>query len=348
MMAVLFVLGSFLPAYGQAAKARDIDSTLVVINGKPILKSRFDEVFNPLYEEYKRNVPPPEQTKEEENKLRDLVLNQIIAEVILKQEVKEQKIKASKKEIQEAMDEIKKRFSTDAEFIAELKKENMSMSDFEKKISEQAAVRKLVKQKLESKLKMPTEIEARALYDKIIAEIKGTPIDASPEEKVLISNLSTTLKRMFGEQVRIRQIFVNLPKSSSQDTVKAAQQRKDIIERELKKQHFSDVAAQYSEDPVSRQRNGDLGLVAKGDLLPLLDERAFSMGVGEYTKNPIKTDIGYFFLKVEEKRAKRDITFDDVKNDIAEALAYINANKAQNEYIDELRSKANIKINKNW
>jgi parvulin-like peptidyl-prolyl isomerase len=344
MAATVLVSGNSLPAaYGQVT-----DKTLAVINGEPILESAFNEIFYPIFEEYKQNVPLSEQTKQRENELRDMLLNQKIAEVILKQEVKKQKIKASKKEIQEAIDEIKKRFANDAEFIAELKKENMSMADFEKKISEQAAVRKLVKQKLESKFKMPTEVEARTLYNKIIAEIKGIPINALPEEKVLISNLTITLKRMFGEQVRVRQVFINLPKGSNQDEIKAAQGRIETIKKELQKQNFSDVATEYSEDPVSRQRNGDLGIVAKGDLLPALDKAAFSMKVGDYTKDPIKTDIGYFFLKVEERRAKRDITFDDVKNDIAEVLAHINANKAQNEYIDELKSKANIKINKNW
>jgi parvulin-like peptidyl-prolyl isomerase len=348
MAAILLVSGSFLPAYGQTTKAEDTDNTIVVVNGEPILKSDFIESFNPLFEEYKQNIPTSEQTKQKENELRDMVLDQKIAEVILKQEVKKQKIKASKKEIQEGEDEIKKRFSNDAEFMAELKKENMSIINFKKKISEQVALRKLLKQIVESKLKIPTDAEVKAFYDKIIAEIKGISISGSPEEKVLVSRLANNLKRMFGEQVRIRQIYVSLPKDASQDTVKAAQGRVDTIKKELRKQHFSDVAAQYSEDPVSRQRNGDLGIVAKGDLLPALDRSAFSMKVGDYTKEPIKTDIGYFFLKVEEKRAKRDITFDDVKNDIAEVLAHINANRAQNEYIDELRSKANIKINKNW
>jgi parvulin-like peptidyl-prolyl isomerase len=342
MTVVFLISSSFLQAYGYT------DNTLAVINGEPILKSEFDEIFYPLFEEYKQNVPLSEQTKQRENELRDMVLNQKINELILKQEVKKQKVKASKKETHEGIDEIKKRFQNDAEFMTELEKENMSMINFEKKISEQVAVRKLLKQILESKLKIPTDAEAKALYDKIIAEIKGTPISGSPEEKVLISSLANNLKRMFGEQVRIRQIYVNLPKGSSQDAVKAAHGRIDTIKKELQKQSFSDVATQYSEDPVSRQRNGDLGIVAKGDLLPTLDKTAFSMKVGDYTKEPIKTDIGYFFLKVEERRAKRDITFDDVKNDISEVLAHINANKAQNEYIDELRSKANIKINKNW
>jgi len=343
IMAVLFLTAG--SSYGAS---KDADKTLAVINGEPVFESEFNTLLIPLLKEYKQNVPAPEQTKQKENELMEMVLNQKIAEIILKQEVKKQKIKASKKEAQEGINEIRKKFANDSEFTAELKKENMSMSDFEKKITEQIAIRKLLKQNLESKIQMPTEIEARTLYDKIIAKIKGAKTKLSPEENALVSNLAAALKRLSSEQVRVRQIFVSLPKGANEDAVRAAQSKVVIIKKELQRQTFADVAGQYSEDPVSRPRNGDLGIIAKGDLLPVLDRTAFSMKVGDYTREPIKTDIGIFFLKIEERRAKKDIIFDDVKNDIAEVLAHINANNARNEYIDELKAKANIKINKTW
>ncbi|MDR3196017.1 MAG: SurA N-terminal domain-containing protein [Endomicrobium sp.] len=343
IMAALFLTAGSL--YGAS---KDADKTLAVINGEPVFESEFNTILIPLLEEYKQNVPASEQTKQKENELMEMVLNQKIDEIVLKQEVKKQKIKASKKEVQQGIDEIRKKFANDSEFTAELKKENMSMSDFEKKIAEQVAIRKLLKQNLESKIQMPTEIEARELYDKAIAKIKGAKTKSAPEENALVSNLATALKRMSSEQIRVRQIFVSLPKGANEDAVRAAQSKVATIKKELQRQTFADVAGQYSEDPVSRPRNGDLGIIAKGDLLPVLDRTAFSMKVGDYTREPIKTDIGIFFLKIEERRAKKDITFDDVKNDMAEVLARINANNAQKKYIDELKAKANIKINKTW
>jgi parvulin-like peptidyl-prolyl isomerase len=342
-IAVLFLaIGTLLGA------SKDADKTLAVINGEPIFESEFNAIFIPLLEEYRQNISASEHTKQKENELKEMVLNQKIAEIILKQEVKKQKIKTSKNDVQEGIAEIRKRFANDSEFTAELKKENMTMSDFEKKISEQVAIKKLLKQNLESKVQMPTEIEARSLYDKIIAKIKGAKINLPPEEDALVSNLAATLKRMSSEQIRVRQIFISLPKDANDDAVRAAQAKVATIKKELQRQTFADVAGQYSEDPVSRPRNGELGIIAKGDLLPVLDKTAFSLKVGDYTREPIKTNIGLFFLKIEERHAKKDVTFGDIKNDIIEVLAHINANKAQNEYIDGLKSKANIKINKTW
>ncbi|MDR0978223.1 MAG: peptidyl-prolyl cis-trans isomerase, partial [Endomicrobium sp.] len=167
-------------------------------------------------------------------------------------------------------------------------------------------------------------------------------------EEAVISNLAAILKKTSGEHIKIRQIFVSLPKGANAQTVKSASLKIAAIKKQLQKQTFSDIAAEYSDDPVLRQRSGDIGLVAKGDLLPVLDKAAFSLKIGEYTKEPVKTDIGYFFLKVEEKHAKKDITFKNVKNEINEVLVRLNAAAVQNEYINGLKAKANIKINKTW
>jgi parvulin-like peptidyl-prolyl isomerase len=342
-IAVLFLaVGTLLGA------SKDTDKTVAVINGEPIFESEINTIFIPLLEEYRQNIPTSEQTKQKENELWEMLLNEKISEIILKQEARKQKIKPSKNDVQEGISEIRKRFENDSEFIVELKRENMTISDFEKKISEQVAIRKLLKQNLESKIQMPTEIEVKDLYDKIIAKIKGTKTNLPSQEEALVSNLADALKRMSSEQIRVRQIFISLPKGANDSAIRSAKAKIATIKKELQRQTFADVAGQYSEDPTSRPKNGDLGIIVKGYLLPVLDKTAFSMKVGDYTKEPIKTDIGLFFLKIEERRAKKDIIFDDIKNDIAEILAHINANKAQNEYIDELKSKANIKINKTW
>ncbi|MDR0977710.1 MAG: SurA N-terminal domain-containing protein, partial [Endomicrobium sp.] len=283
---------------------KETDKTLAVINGEPIFESEFNTIFIPLWEEYKQNTPVSEQTQKKENELKEIILNQKIAEIILKQETEKQKIKVSKREIEKYIGEIKKHFANEGEFKAELKKENISMPDFEKNISKQLAIRKLLKQNVEPKIHMPTEEQSKAVYNKIVAKLKNRNMKLPAKEEAVISNLAAILKKTSGEHIKIRQIFVSLPKGADAQTVKSASLKIAAIKKQLQKQTFSDVAAEYSDDPVLRQRSGDIGLVAKGDLLPVLDKVAFSLKIGEYTKEPVKTDIGYFFLKVEEKHAK--------------------------------------------
>jgi parvulin-like peptidyl-prolyl isomerase len=330
------------------AASEVLDQTLAVVNGTPIFVSEFNSVFIPLLEQYKQNVPIAEQTEEKVGKLKDEILNQKIEEIILKQEVKKQKIKVLKKEIQDAVDDVRKKFKNEAEFKAELKKENITIAEFEKKLTDQLANIKLIKQSVEANVKPPTETEVKDIYDKAIAKVKAKKTNVSSADDLIIANFANALKRASGEHVRLRQIFISCPKGATAVQVKTAQEKIATVKKELQKKSFADVAGQYTEDSDSKQRNGDLGVIAKGDLLPIINNTVFAIKVGDYNREPIKTEVGYHFFKVEEKRASRDITFDDAKNDITGVLYQNKARKAYAEYINDLKSKSNIKINKIW
>jgi len=329
--------------------AEDGDRTLAVVNGEPIFTSDFNNALLPILEQYRQNVPADQQNEARYNEVRDAVLNQKIEELLLKQEVKKQKIKVSKKEIQDGVEQVKKRFPGEAEFNAELRRENLSISEFEKRLSEQLAAMKLVRQSVEAKVRPPTIEQIRAFFDKVQIKMKGGETGLLPNEDQLASNLATYLKRASGEQVRLRQIFIAMPKDASAEEKKAANARVENVKKALKEGGiFAEVASKYSEDAASKSRGGDLGIVVRGDLLPEIDKKVFDMIVGDYTKEPVKTDTGFHFLRVEEKRASKEISFDEVRNDIGELLYQNEARKTYMEWINDLKSKANITTNKTW
>jgi len=330
--------------------AEDGDRTLAVVNGEPIFTSDFNNSLLPILEQYKLAAPAEQQTEAKVNEIKDAVLNQKIEEALLKQEVKKQKIKVSKKEIQDGIDTIKKRFPNESDFNAELRKENLSASDFEKKLGEQLAATKLIRQSVESRIKVPTEEQVRAFYGKVQLKMKGGETGLSPDEDQIAAYLANSIKRASGEQVRLRQIFVSVPKEANSEEKRAALARVDNIRNHLKNgnESFAELASKYSEDPASKSRGGDLGIVVKGDLLPEIDKKVFSLNVGDYTREPVKTDTGYHFLRVEAKNASKDIGYDDVKNDIGEVLYQNEAKKAYTDWINSLKSKASITTNKTW
>ena len=200
--------------------ANDGDKTLAVINGEPIFTSDFNNSLLPILEQYRQNVPQDQQNDARLNEIKDAVLNQKIEEILLKQEVKKQKIKISKKEIQDGVEQVKKRFSNDADFNAELKRENLSLSEFEKRLGEQLSAMKLVRQSVESKVTPPTIEQIKTFYDKVQIKIKGGETGLLPAEDQLASNLATFLKRAASEQVRLRQIFIAVPKDAKPEEKK--------------------------------------------------------------------------------------------------------------------------------
>lgn len=339
----MFVVGNVFAADSDA------DKTIAVVNNEPIMASEFNKVLIPMLEQYKQSVPASEQSEARINEFKTALLNQKIEDVLLRQEVKKKKIKVSKKELDDGVAQIKKRFSNDAEFNEELKKEGITMAEFEKKLEEQMAVMKLVEQTMKAKTKVPDEKQIKSFFDTVQVKMKGGETGLSKEDDEMAANVANFLQRMSSEQVRLRQIFINCPKDAIAADVKAAQARVESVKKAIKGgDSFADIASKYSEDPASRARSGDIGIVVKGDLPPEIDKVVFTMNVGEYTKEPVKTDNGFHFLRVEEKRASKTFTYDEVKNDIAELLYQNEAKKAYSEWMQELKSKANIKDNTNW
>jgi len=104
---------------------------------------------------------------------------------------------------------------------------------------------------------------------------------------------------------------------------------------------FEDAAKEYSEDPMTRARGGNMGLVSKDDkrlnargFAPVL-EKAFTMKVGEVA-GPIKTTGGYDIITVT--RGIELEPFDEAKQSI---LFRVKAN-ARQDLIASLKKDAKI------
>jgi parvulin-like peptidyl-prolyl isomerase len=79
-----------------------------------------------------------------------------------------------------------------------------------------------------------------------------------------------------------------------------------------------------------------------------LEDAVFKLTVGEWTKEPIKSDYGYHFFRVEERKASTSFVYDDVKKDLMEVLYQQNTKKAYDQWLENIKSKATIKINQVW
>jgi len=208
---------------------------------------------------------------------------------------------------------------------------------------------KLVEKEVKNKIQQPTKEEVKSFYDNVRKKMNGAKLGLPDQEEETVDSVAKLLKRLSSEQIRARQIFIKLDKTANAEEKKAAESRVAAVKKDLSSgAGFADLSEKYSEDLVLKQRKGDMGLVIKGDLTKEIEAVIFEMNVGEYTKEPIKTDSGYHFFRVEERKASSVFTFDDVKNDLAEVLYQQNGKKVYDKWIADLKSKANIKINQVW
>ncbi len=75
---------------------------------------------------------------------------------------------------------------------------------------------------------------------------------------------------------------------------------------------FEDLVQEYSSGP-SKENGGEVGYFAKSEMVPEFAEAAFALGVGQVSKDPVKTQFGYHVIKVEDRRSRPAPAFDDVK-----------------------------------
>ena len=129
----------------------------------------------------------------------------------------------------------------------------------------------------------------------------------------------------FPTTVKLRHLLVKIEPGVEQID-KTVTLLKSLREKILKGETtFESVAAQYSQDPGSKNSGGGLGFVRRGNLVTEFESVAFTLKPGEISL-PVKTEFGYHIIETEailgEKIKVRHILISPPLTDKDETLAY--------------------------
>ena len=346
-------------AAAPKAESKSGGRTVAIVNNEPIFASELEKEAEPFIRQYKQTAPESDQTPEKIAGLKKEILDRLIEEKLLLQEARNKKIKVLKTELEKGIDQFKAPFAEDEKgkprdpgqiekaFQDQLIKEGMSQDQFNKRVEEQIMKVKLVEQDVKSKVELPSPAVVKEFFGKIQARMAGKEVKAaSPEEEAYLDRMSKYYKRKTGPQVRIRHIMIRSPKTAAAAERAEAKKKLDGILQKIKNgEDFAFLAKKYTEDPLSKERGGDLGEVAKGDMgLPEIDEVIFKMKEGDVSP-VIQTDIGYHVVKVIEKKAPHPLEFDEVSEELQGVVAQISFEQKLKKYLQSLRAKANVKVN---
>jgi peptidyl-prolyl cis-trans isomerase C len=120
--------------------------------------------------------------------------------------------------------------------------------------------------------------------------------------------------------------------------VEKEEEAKAIIARLDKGEKFDELAKQ-SKDPGSKDKGGDLGWANPAGFVKPFSEALVKLEKGKYSATPVKTEFGYHVIKVEDSRALKAPTYDEVKPQLKQRLEQ----QSVERHIAELRSKAAVK-----
>ena len=129
---------------------------------------------------------------------------------------------------------------------------------------------------------------------------------------------------------------------------KAEEVIKKLNEASDKQQAFKDLAKEYSKDESTKEDGGNLGFInvdTLGDSYKDVVTKAYELKDGEYTKEAVKSELGYHVVLRTETKEKAKL--EDVKDTILDKLAekYISDNNDSSiKAMQELRKEYEMDI----
>lgn len=112
-LAVVFAFNALLlgPLSLQAAKV--MNRTIATVNGEAILLSEYEKNWNAFIDQQRNMMPPEKMTPEWEKDTKQKLMEQMIDDKLLLQEAKKRKVKATQRDLENGVIQVKSRFLPD-------------------------------------------------------------------------------------------------------------------------------------------------------------------------------------------------------------------------------------------
>ena len=294
-----------------------VDRVVAVVNQEMITLSEVEKWINPLKEEI---VTEDRLEKRERTQaLCRQVLERLIEEKLIDQEVKKSPVKVTAKEIDAAVEEVKRRNSaTQADLERALTVEGLTLETYKKQIEKTIQRQRLINLSVKVEVK-PGEKELREFYQKNIGRYRTN------------------------ETYRPGQILFVIPKEATPEEIREIRKKcQKVLERIKKGEDFGEMAVLYSED-TSNKDHGDLGYVKKGELIPVFERETLRLKVGEVS-GILRTEFGFHIIKLLDRRGMDPLPFDQVIEKVKADYYDGEMERAFKQYLSTLKEKSVIEI----
>ena len=109
------------------------------------------------------------------------------------------------------------------------------------------------------------------------------------------------------------------------------QEAQAVLDKLTSGEDFTALAKQYSKDPGSAEKGGDLGFFAKGEMVPAFEESAYSLKIDE-SSDLVETPFGFHIIKLTAIEGGEVEPLDKVKDKIKESLQF---DAVENSYFEK-------------
>lgn len=297
--------------------------TWALVDGRPITRDEVEKAF-------RRTGQASQPMSEEEALTAKLtLLNDLIVQDLLIAKARELKLEVADTEIDNAYAEARKNI-TDEAFQQELTRRSLSPAD------------------------MREGVRRELLSQKVIEREIGSKVAVSEQEVTDFFNANRAQFNLAEDSYHIAQIVITPvrdPQTANRTgddaaTPQAASAKAQMIMERLKGGgSFRDLAMDFSEDPESAPRGGDLGLVPISALKqapPALRDAVLKASPG--TVNVVSSGGGHtiVLLVAQETAGQRDLSTPNVRERITQTLRGRREQLLRTAYLTTLRTDADV------
>ena len=310
------------PATPPAAPAVSAD-TWATVDGRTI--TRLD-----VEKSYRRVRNLGQQVSDEEAQATKLtLLNDMILEDILLSRAREQKLEVTDSELDTAFNDAKKNL-TDEAFQRELTERNLTAADMRDGLRRTMLTQKLLEKEVKAKVTVSDQ-EVTDFFNANRAQFN------LPEDAIHLAQIVVTPAREAQVANRLGDDAVT-PQA-------AAGKAQMLIERLKAGANFQELAADYSEDPESAQRGGDLGLMpltALQRVPPSLREAALKAAPGSVSLVSEGGAHVVVLVVAREQAGQRDLSTPGVRDRIRQSFAGRREQLLRAAYLAAARETATV------
>jgi peptidyl-prolyl cis-trans isomerase SurA len=308
------------PSATPAAVTAD---TYAVVNGRSITRDDVEKSF--------RRTSNPAQTlsSEEATVARMGILDELIMEEVLLSKANEVKVEVTEKDVDTAYAEAKKNI-TDEAYQQELTKRNLTTTDMRDRLRRELIAQKVLDREVTSKVNV-TDQEVTDFFNANRSQF-NLPEDAYHLAQIIVT------------PVRDQQI-ANRTGDDAATPQAAALKVQMLMERLQSGTPFGDLARDFSEDPESAPRGGDLGLVPMSAIkqaAPALRDAVLKLEPGRarvVSGNGMHTIV---FVVARETAGQRDLSTPKVKEQITATLKGRREQLLRTAFLTTARTDADV------
>jgi peptidyl-prolyl cis-trans isomerase SurA len=151
------------------------------------------------------------------------------------------------------------------------------------------------------------------------------------------------------EQVFLSQILISTEGKTPEQAAAAEKKAKDLVARARKGEKFSDLVRDNSDDPETSRNGGSLPPYQRGLMPKDMEDVVFNPANPKgYVTEPFKRPQGFVILRIDERHSAGQASFEEVKNDVQEAVTQPLMDAKIREFLTRLRQEAFLEIKEGY